>query len=511
MSQLVKTGLVKKKELATSGAGKGAAMVRWIRSAVGAVSRWVNDKLSDTVNVRDFGAVCDGITDDTAAVNAAVLHLANAGGGRLTWPAGMTCKVLGTVWVVSNVDYDLNGATLDGGGVATGVMFETAYLNAGTLVTNVGTAYQSHVIKNAKIHGGQVTDVGKLCNFQNFNMGCKVHDLELFNARQFGVFDACFYAHFETVMHSGGTINTLPSFHFKSANNAIELNKVVTTTEWPYHFEGGSTAVTMVSCTQEGGTKGIKVTGDMLGLYIVGNYAEAIPGTWFDLSSAGTVSFDVSASYFNYVDVVLDDGGAAVSPLIIGRWAESNRIVNIGQQIGGTGPVYRGRMQVSGRLNVVEYELNNNNDASTAIPANWIVSANTNISFASTATYTSITDYRKKALVGTGLIPLRFSGDTGTVYAGTVPFCTVTNGATTTIDTQIKWQPNSLFAKFSFRAQDGNGFHELYGDIYGSLFKRHDADAMVMAISNNAGFMRISLTQTAAPFLAVTGTVQICS
>lgn len=495
------------------GVADGVAGARFT-DVQGAINDLLDGVTGIAVDVSAFPylAKCDGLTDDTAAVNAAVLYLAQRGGGRLMWPTGKTCKLLGKVWVVSNVQYDLNGSKLIGGGVATGVMFETAYLNAGTLVTNVGTAYQSHVIKNAKIFGGRVEEVGQMCNFQNFNMGCKVHDLELFNARQLGVFDACFYAHFDTVMHSGGTVDTLPSFHFKSSNNAIELNKVITTCAWDYHFDGGSTAVTMIGCSQEGGVKGIKITGDMLGLTIVGNYAEAIPGTWLDLTDASNMAYDISSSYFNYVDVVVDDDLDNFTRF--GRWAESNQIVNVGQKTDPLDPlgfVYRGRMQLRNRLNLVEFELDNNLSGSMDIPAHWIVGPNTSVSFTSTLQLISTTEFRKKALVPGGLIPLRFSGDTGTALDGYVPFCTVTMGTTTHIDTKIKWQPLSLFAKFALRANDGSGLHDLYGDIYGALFKRHDTAPMVMAISDNGGFLRISLTQIAPPFASVTGTVQICS
>lgn len=51
----------------------------------GAVARTVESKLRDTVNLKDFGAVGDGITDDTAAIQAAL----NASTGKtLYFPAG---------------------------------------------------------------------------------------------------------------------------------------------------------------------------------------------------------------------------------------------------------------------------------------------------------------------------------------------------------------------------------------------------------------------------------------
>jgi polygalacturonase len=41
------------------------------QSGTGAVNRAINLKLAETISVKDFGAVGDGTTDDTAAFNAA--------------------------------------------------------------------------------------------------------------------------------------------------------------------------------------------------------------------------------------------------------------------------------------------------------------------------------------------------------------------------------------------------------------------------------------------------------
>lgn len=68
------------------GSSAGAALVGFIAPGGDAVARVVQDKLRETVSVKDFGAVGDGIVDDTAALQAAIDGAAE--GSTLWLPAG---------------------------------------------------------------------------------------------------------------------------------------------------------------------------------------------------------------------------------------------------------------------------------------------------------------------------------------------------------------------------------------------------------------------------------------
>jgi len=88
-----------------------AGDVSFTQQGSGASTRTVESKLNEFVSVKDFGAVGDGVTDDTTAILAAFAAIKAANGGVLEFPQA-TYLISHGFRVPSNTVINLNGSTL---------------------------------------------------------------------------------------------------------------------------------------------------------------------------------------------------------------------------------------------------------------------------------------------------------------------------------------------------------------------------------------------------------------
>ena len=159
-------GNVTLNQLAASG---GSALVGFQQSGAGAQPRTVQSKLRDTVSVKDFGAVGDGLTDDTAAIQAC--YAANP--GRTIWHGdGYTYLISSSLTLYSGSKYI--GKSIikqkNSAGIAGPMM-------TGTSVSNVvveGLEIDGNATNNA---AAQTYGIKFLTGTNNIVQGCNVHDV----------------------------------------------------------------------------------------------------------------------------------------------------------------------------------------------------------------------------------------------------------------------------------------------------------------------------------------------
>jgi len=177
-----------------------ASAITYNQGGTGAQDRTLTSKLQDTVSVKDFGAVGDGVTDDTAAIQAAVAALASnsfENSKGIYFPAGIY-KITSTI----DIDLSTSSLTLYSDTKATisvdvpdgGFAIDVDYSTGGTAnfpsfnMTNIGIAdlADPRNVKNGlrtkRVIGSRFTK----CDFEYLNIAVDMGDDSNLNT-----FDLC--------------------------------------------------------------------------------------------------------------------------------------------------------------------------------------------------------------------------------------------------------------------------------------------------------------------------------
>jgi len=158
-------------------AGIVATKLSFTQSGTGATARTVDSKLKDVVSVKDFGAVGDGTTDDTSAIQAAI-DAANASGARTVVSLG------GDSYLVADELFIKTNVVLKDGTI----IFQPT---AGTKTAiNIGTRTGSYLVRVGGVENVVVDASGSTQDdITGFNMG--------------HVARACFVSKCRAIMNNG--------------------------------------------------------------------------------------------------------------------------------------------------------------------------------------------------------------------------------------------------------------------------------------------------------------------
>lgn len=154
----------------------GAGDISYQPAGTGAVATTVQTKLRESVSVKDFGAVGDGVADDTAAIQAAITALPS--GGTLLFPQGLTYKA-NTIHLTKSVILDMCGSTVKSTPYTSGMSRKIFYALTADAVGFV-------TIKNGKFDGAgtnrgtTATEMEPLIQLDTVG-SVMLQDLEIYN------------------------------------------------------------------------------------------------------------------------------------------------------------------------------------------------------------------------------------------------------------------------------------------------------------------------------------------
>jgi len=217
----------------------------FLQAGTGATTRTIQAKLRDTVSVKDFGAVGDGVADDTAAIQAALTAAANRQVPAVVYlPSGAyrittTLKIASTISMVGEYSgvgpppSQITGVTLFADNALSGYILENAQLTAtpsspGWLsgrLENISFRQDASAGRTASgFKLGTAADMSKLFNvkFTNLDVGLYLggstsalqtqlalncENISLYNCNKAVFLDRCNYSmHFKNIMFDGVTL-----------------------------------------------------------------------------------------------------------------------------------------------------------------------------------------------------------------------------------------------------------------------------------------------------------------
>lgn len=194
------------------------------------------------VNVKDFGAVGDGTTNDFAAVQAAIKHIqslknislwySDKSSSTLFFPQG-EYLIDGTVLTVGNLTIKGDGATIISNNSDPTPVFETAYIDgSGNWISNASlpvVTLLADAITNLRFENLNFRSVGYVFKLRGATWQSHISDCSFYYCGRIVTANNCFYFNYERIMAFGtksSAFNAIPKFDLSEAVNRVSFNEV---------------------------------------------------------------------------------------------------------------------------------------------------------------------------------------------------------------------------------------------------------------------------------------------
>jgi hypothetical protein len=163
---------------------------KYDQGATGAVNRPFNLKLAESISVKDFGAVGNGIVDDTTAIQNAINASAALAGGSVYFPAGTynytTLTINNAISIYGEVaSTTVINCTSNTGGITVATHYGVSFSDISLYGTASHTGILVNIVSNAV--GYNTHSKFENCNFYQFANG-----ISFTNAGQFSVSNCYF-------------------------------------------------------------------------------------------------------------------------------------------------------------------------------------------------------------------------------------------------------------------------------------------------------------------------------
>ena len=424
-----------------------------------------------SVNIKQFGAIGDGINDDTEAIQKALNYIAiNENVSKLVGTLG-DYKVTSTLILpfannrFRNIVVDFNGCNFKSDGCD--VLFESGYMNNDVAKTSWNSNNEQYVTSQVHLTNFTVENFKTAIRVQNWNYGTKIDYVKTLNCNTTIHTKRCFYMILDNIL-AGTTLDfTLDDsnaiYIFEDNNNIMQLSnlRLPPRTKIGYNFKGAIESIKMYNCGIENADIGIKIDSECYGLDLDSVYFE---NTKSCIECSGVIrNLSVNNSWFYSVD------GDYIFNII---GASHNLLFNSNNYIRGYKLFKTKGTEVSGIIELPRGYVGNN----TSCTLDEFITTNNipnSVNVRKTQTVFKSTTGFNSAYANTSLSNFHTSVQSGrysTGYNNEIPLCNIENGTNNmTINTSIKYTDTQLIY-FVVKIADTVGIKNHLGFIQGSTF-----------------------------------------